>query len=304
MLHRCGIGVRINALFCEPSNFGTSIAPGFFLSLYALMKRDYSLLSRTHAIFIIIAYICTFSSLAYLGIFFTIVLLAINFGLVRYVIIAVPVSIFLFTIAYNNVKEFRVRVDGMQALFIDNILDRNVPQKENYGAKVQRIRRILTRVHGSSFVLYNNFYIAKENFKQNPLFGSGLGSHEFAFEKYNLNYLLGDIYRFNTADANSMFLRILSETGLMGVIFVFLYIFKFYVSKNLLSPEDDQYWVISNALLVLILIQLIRQGNYTFSGFFFYAWLYYFNNIRYKINKEIEPPANETRREEPELINS
>jgi hypothetical protein len=232
------------------------------------------------------AYVCTFSSLAYLGIFITIVLLAINYGLVRYLFIAIPVTIMLFSIAYSNVTEFKARVDGMRALFVDDILNKDVPENEVYAVKVQRIRRILSKVHGSSFVLYNNYYIATENFKNNPLFGSGLGSHEFAFEKYNLNYLLGDIYKFNTADANSMFLRVLSELGLMGVIFVFLFVSKFYVSKNLIYEEDETYWVISNALLVLIIIQLIRQGNYTFTGFFFYAWMYYFNSALYKGYRE------------------
>jgi hypothetical protein len=298
-----GLGMRVNALFCEPSNFGTSIAPGFFIALYSVIKKDYSMLTRKMALVIMFAYICTFSSLAYLGIFITIVFLAINYGLVRYLFIAIPVTIILFSIAYNNVTEFRARVDGMKALFVDDILNKEVPENEAYAVKVQRIRRILSKVHGSSFVLYNNYYIATENFKNNPIFGSGLGSHEFAFEKYNLNYLLGDIYKFNTADANSMFLRVMSELGLMGIVFVFLFIFKFYVSKNLAVEEDETYWVISNALLVLILIQLIRQGNYTFTGFFFYAWMYYYNSALYagyreKLNKEAE-----LKKENPEELN-
>jgi hypothetical protein len=238
-----------------------------------------------------------------MGIFIAIVLLAINYGLVRYLFIAIPVSLLLFSFAYSNVKEFRLRVDGMQALFIDDILDRNVPENETYAARVQRIRRILSKIHGSSFVLYNNYNVATENFKNNPLFGSGLGSHEFAFEKYNLNYLLGDIYKFNTADANSMLLRVISETGLMGVIFVFLFVFKFYISKNLASEEDESYWVISNAILVLIIIQLVRQGNYTFSGFFLYCWMYYYNSALYAgyreklISGEIEPEREDSQME-------
>jgi hypothetical protein len=35
-------------------------------------------------------------------------------------------------------------------------------------------------------------------------------------------------------------------------------------------------WLISNAVLVVILLQLIRQGNYTFGGFMAYMWLYYY----------------------------
>ncbi len=79
-----------------------------------------------------------------------------------------------------------------------------------------------------------------------------------------------------------MFLRTLSDVGLMGVIFILFFVFKFYVSNNLAGEEDNDYWLISNALLVLITIQLLRQGNYTFSGFFLYAWMYYYNFVNYK----------------------
>ena len=55
-----------------------------------------------------------------------------------------------------------------------------------------------------------------------------------------------------------------------------------------MGEEDETYWLISNALLVIILIQLLRQGNYTYSGFMFYAWLYYFTKIKYNEYKQNE----------------
>lgn len=276
-----GLGIRVNSTFSEPSGLGLSLGPACFICIYTLMKGATEFISKPKAILILIVYLLTFSSLAYLGIFLSIILLAVNFGLVRYVLIAVPVTIILFTVAYKQAKEFRVRVDGLTALFVDDILSKNKDKSKNY-----RIRHILEHVHGSSFVLYNSFHVAGENFKNNPLFGSGLGSHEIAFDKYNLNSILGGIYKFNTADANSMLLRITSELGIMGLLFTFFFIFKFYVSKSLNGDEDDHYWLLSNALLVLILIQLFRQGNYTFTGFMFYAWMYYFNRNQYLEYKE------------------
>ena len=124
-------------------------------------------------------------------------------------------------------------------------------------------------------------HVAVQNFKQNPLFGSGLGSHEIAFDKYNLNYMLGGIYEFFAPDANSMFLRILSELGIMGVLFTFMFIFKFFVSKSLGGAEDETYWLISNAILVIIFTQLLRQGNYTYNGFILFACMYYYNKLKY-----------------------
>ena len=295
-------GIRLNSTFTEPSYFGSSIAPAFFIAAYELFFKKEVFLTRTKCIVIIAAYLLTFSSLAYIGIFITILLLALNFGALRYFFFAIPIAFIMFYVGYNNVKDFRVRIDGMKALFLDGVVESELSGKMAKSARMLKVSKVLTRIHGSSFVLYNNTYVAKENFKQNPLFGSGLGSHEIAFQKYNLNYMLGGIYEFNAPDANSMFLRILSELGLMGVVFVFLYIFKFYVSKNLASEEDETYWLISNAILVIILTQLLRQGNYTFNGFIFFGFMYYFNRIKYLEYVE-KKQESESQEKEPVQLN-
>lgn len=293
-------GIRINSTFTEPSYFGSSIAPAFFIAAYELFFKREVFLNRTKCLVIIAAYLLTFSSLAYIGIFITLLLLALNFGALRYFFLAIPVAVIMFSVAYSNVRDFRVRIDGIKALFLEGIVEKELSGKMTSGTRMLRVSRVLTKIHGSSFVLYNNTYVAKENFKQNPLFGSGLGSHEIAFQKYNLNYMLGGIYEFNAPDANSMFLRIMSELGIMGVLFIFLYIFKFYVSKNLSVEEDESYWLISNAILVIILTQLLRQGNYTFNGFIFFGFMYYFNRFNYRdyVEKKRE---EEAKKEEMEL---
>lgn len=303
-VHVGGIfGIRINSTFTEPSYFGSSIAPAFFIAAYELFFKREVFLNRTKCLVIIAAYLLTFSSLAYIGIFITILLLAINFGAIRYFFFAIPVAFIIFTVAYSNVKDFRVRIDGLKALFVEGIVEKELSGKMTSGARILKVSRVLTKIHGSSFVLYNNTHVAIKNFKQNPLFGSGLGSHEIAFQKYNLNYMLGGIYEFNAPDANSMFLRIMSELGIMGVLFIFLYIFKFFVSKNLSSEEDESYWLISNALLVIIITQLLRQGNYTFNGFICFGFMYYYNRFKYNEYIEQKHEEQEAARDELELAN-
>jgi hypothetical protein len=275
-----GLGIRINSFFSEPSSLGIAIAPAFFISLYQLITRTNEFLSLKRCIVIIICYSLSFSSLAFFGIFLTIILITLNFGAIRYFLFAIPLSIFLFFVAYNNANEFKVRIDGVKELFIDNILD-EAKTVETRIARIKRIRNFLSRVHGSSFVFYNNYYVAKQNFIKNPVFGTGLGSHEFAYDKYALNKLIGGIYEFNTGDANSLFLRTISEVGLFGAIFLVLFIFKYYVSHDLGGRENNDYWLISNALLVLIILTYVRQGNYTYNGFFLYCWMYFYNRYNY-----------------------
>jgi len=97
-----------------------------------------------------------------------------------------------------------------------------------------------------------------------------------AFEKYTITKHV-NIYGFalNTQDANSMFLRLISETGLFGTSIFIFFLFYCFVKKR--NEIDDEVWLISGSLFVLIILNLFRQGHFFYSGFPFYFWLYYFN---------------------------
>jgi len=285
-----GLGIRINSIFCEPSYVGASLGPAFFICVYNLVFRKTYFITHLQAYAIGFTYIFSTSSVAYLGVLFILILLLINFGVVRYIAIILPLSFILFFFAYHNVKEFRTRMDGIKTLYIDQVLETEEENDDRGGAlvKLMRKRRLLQTIHGSSFVQYNNYIVAKNNFIHNPFFGTGLGSHQYIFEKYDLSYLLGGEYDNNTSDANSMLLRIISETGLFGLVFMFMFIRNSYVKKDPDHPEADYHWLISNAVLVIILLQLARQGNYTFGGFMAFMWLYYYTKQDYIqfLNKE------------------
>lgn len=298
-----GLGIRVNSIFCEPSYVGSTLGPAFFISFYNIVFNKAYFITKLQGLIIITTYLLSTSSVAYLGIFITLILLLINFGIVRYLVVVVPFILILFYFTYNNVSEFRTRMDGLKALYVDNILEKEAGKDNRGGFMVQYTRKLylLKTVHGSSFVQYNNYIIAKNNFFANPLFGTGLGSHQYIFSKYDMSYLLGGEYDNNVADANSMFLRTVSETGLFGVIFLFLFIRRNYVKRDPDHPEADYHWLISNAVLVIILLQLARQGNYTFGGFMAFMWLYYYTKLDYFkfLEKGEESPIGETQTEEP-----
>lgn len=298
-----GLGIRVNSIFCEPSYVGSTLGPAFFISFYNIVFNKAYFVTKLQGLIIITTYLLSTSSVAYLGIFITLILLLINFGIVRYLVVVVPFILILFYFTYNNVSEFRTRMDGLKALYVDNILEKEANKDSRGGFMVQYTRKLylLKTVHGSSFVQYNNYIITKNNFFANPLFGTGLGSHQYIFSKYDMSYLLGGEYDNNVADANSMFLRTVSETGLFGVIFLFLFIRRNYVKRDPDHPEADYHWLISNAVLVIILLQLARQGNYTFGGFMAFMWLYYYTKLDYFkfLEKAEESHSGETQTEEP-----
>ncbi|MCA0430633.1 MAG: hypothetical protein LCH32_09040 [Bacteroidetes bacterium] len=273
-----GFGLRINSLHAEPSYLGTIHAPAAFICLYKLIKPNLDFIDMRRAIIILICYVLSSSSLAFLGLFLAIILISFNFGAIKYFLATVPLVIFIAIYTYNNSKDFKMRVDGLNKTFVEGLLDEDNSKPMGQTAKREKAIRLIRSIHGSSFVLYNNYYVAMKNLENNYLFGSGLGSHEIAYAKYNLTAKLGGVYKFNAADANSTFLRTLSEAGLVGVLFLLYFMFKFYISKPRLGDDLNQdYWIISNALFIVIFLQYLRQGNYTLGGFFFFCWMYYYN---------------------------
>lgn len=260
-------GIRVNSVFAEPTHLGSVLSAAFFISLYNLFNKPFYL-SKLQSIVIIVVYIMSFSGLGQMGIFLTFLFLAISYGLVRYIIVLIPISIFLFNFLYNNVRDFRERYDGLIDLFTSGEF-------------------VLGKTHGSSFILYNNYVVAMENFSSNFLFGTGIGSHTVAFDKYSLakDFKIWG-FNLNSADANSMLLRLISETGLFGVSIFFYIMFKFYVKRDRNNPS--YHWLISNSVLIMILLNLFRQGHYFLNGFPFFIMLYCFNAINYKAYLEKE----------------
>lgn len=267
-----GIGIRLNSVFSEPAYFAGVVGPAFFVAVNNLFSKKRQFMSRNQGYIIIVAYLLTFSSLGIMSIFVTMVLLLVNYGFFRYALIVTPVLIIGYYQAYNGIEEFRTRVDGTATAF---------------GTEDIEVRDF-NRIHGSSFVLYNNYVIATENFIRNPLFGTGLGSHPIAFDKYSLTNMRGIVkINFNKADANSMGLRLLSETGLYGFGLMIFIIVRNYVSRK--RSKDDTNWLMSNAILVVVLVYLARQGHYFINGFPFFLWLYYY--IRIDNQKPLNEPS-------------
>ncbi|MGZ3864409.1 MAG: O-antigen ligase family protein [Bacteroidia bacterium] len=252
--------IRISSFYLEPSQLGIMLGPAAFVSLHNLFRRKNYHYKIHQSIIILIALYLSRSSTGYLGLFFAVLILGLNFGYLLYVVVFIMIGYFVGLGLYNTVDEFKIRVDSSVALWVNDDF-----AYEN--------------VNSSSFVLYNNAHIAWTNFKEHPFFGSGLGSHPVAYERYSYTKSIVKVkgIEFNKQDANSMFFRLMSETGLSGLIFLFFLIFTCFVGYN--GDDGDNYWIVSGAVLVIILLYLLRQGNYFLNGFPFFVWLYYHNKL-------------------------
>ncbi len=248
---------RIQSWFYEPSFLVYAFMPVVFISLARLFKIT-NIISFKKALFIITIFCLSRSAIGFIGIIISL-LIIINFKysfLKRPKVIIILLS-FVFVIGFFLYKtpDIKFRVDDTVKLFFD----KNVTGKD------------VDRINLSTYAFYSNYKVTIETLKHNPIFGTGIGTYEYNYDKYiekkipESNYR--KYYKINRKDANSMFFRLLVETGLLGTFFLFFLIYKsrikFIYSQNI--PESKLiYWLINNGIFVLILLRLLRQGHYTF----------------------------------------
>lgn len=262
------LGIRINSIFPEPSQLAIVLAPAAYVGLYNLLHKTSFVLNKVKSFAILLAIILSASSTGYIGILLAF-LLASNSIRLRYIIFGLLISVITFNIFYSNVSEFKTRVDAAVALWVYQDFD-------------------IENTNTSSFVLYNNYHITMSSFSRHPIFGTGLGSHEVSYDKYsytNNMVAFKEGFSFNKSDANSMFLRLLSETGLIGVGFFILVLIRGYVGQQK-QFELENYRIVSKGLLVIIILYLLRQGNYFLNGFPLFVIMYYFNKVNYRKDKQ------------------
>jgi len=263
-------GIRINSIIAEPSGLAIVLSPAVYVSIYNFFRKENFILNKWQGVIIILVLILTSSSTGIIGLVLAFLLASDSLN-VRYIAVGAAVAIAGGFLAYNNIDEFRSRFDTSRGLWIDQDFK-------------------IENTNTSSFVLYNNMHIATENLKSHPIFGTGLGSHETAYYKYSLtNTVVLYDFSFNTKDANSMFIRLLSETGLLGAGFILLVLFRSFVHKNR-NKELNEYRIISQAFFVLIFISMLRQGNYMLNGFPLIMLVYYytkkeFNKRRFELSQ-------------------
>ena len=258
-------GLRVNSIISEPSGLAVVMMPAVYVAIYNLFRKENYILNKRQSLLVIFVLLLTSSTTGLIGLVIAFMLASDTLN-IRYVVIGVAISVGGGYAAYYNLDEFRSRVDTSIGLWVENDFD-------------------IANTNTSSFVLYNNMHVATENLKEHPIFGTGLGSHETAYEKYSLtNTVVLYDFNFNTKDGNSMLIRLLSETGLLGVCFFLLILFMSFVHRNQ-NSDLNEYRIVSQGLFILIFVTLLRQGNYMLNGFPLIMLMYYYTKKEYSKRK-------------------
>lgn len=258
--------LRLNSIFFEPSQYATTMAPAFFVALSSITGINTHYLNKYNSMLVILSYILTFSSIAFIVIMVSILIMFSNVRKNGFLSLAFIIIFSFVFVGYSYIPEIGKRFDD--TLWVAT------------GSMEMGTANL------STYAIASNAVVAYQSFIDNILFGSGLGSHPISYDKFVLSSFGGDISQgfgdeyigVNKGDANSLLLRLASETGLFGVIAVLCFVIKYYLRKG----YNSDLQVINNAILTLFIVSLVRQGHYFLNGLFFFVWLYYF---AYRIDK-------------------
>jgi hypothetical protein len=250
-----GGDARLKSFYSEPSFYIYMTLPALGYCLNAYMKnRKYGWETLTF----VLSYFLADSSLGFIGL-----MLVCIFAFARHVrgwqVVAAAVLLCgLVTGLYFVSANFQLRVrDTAMALATQE----------------------LTGTNDSTWALLSNLYVVGRTVATHPVTGVGIGGYRYAYDSYigDLTGLdLSNMPELNRDDANSMFLRVIAELGVPGLLI--LCIFLLVCARVRGSP----YREIRNALLPYLLVRMGRLGNYFTPELYFFTGLYVLNYMEYR----------------------
>lgn len=244
-------GVRLQSIFKEPAHFAIVVIPACY---YYLKQKKY-------LPFLIIfgSLILSQSSLGYIGCGLMFIIPNFNRKRILYLLATVPFIISISYVVYKENELVKLRVDDTLSSF-NSILNGKFKEETNL----------------STYAFLSNLFVTKCNIQEHPL-GSGLGSHFYMHTTiYHKNirppeYIkMQRLDNINAADANSLLLRIVSDLGIIGILFLI------FVLVYLIKPFSSKDFIFAQGIVIYILLKLFRDGHYFPPELYFFIFILYF----------------------------
>lgn len=253
---------RLRSYFLEPGYFATFIIPAVS---FCFLKENYWKQHKRRVLTLVIALLLTFATIGYFVMFFFLIYRYRKTILKYCYILIVPIIIFVLSILNYSTKE-----QGMES----SVKAMAAKTSESINAFSDFEPEYFEVLNLSTYALLTNLWVANE--APCRLTGTGLGTHEINYEmEYQSDFFQ---YGLNKTDAYSLFTRLYSEFGVIGVSLVFYLLFKY---RNTNNP-------INIAILFVLISYFIRGGHYFIYGVVFYVYLFcYTSSIPYKGKENI-----------------
>lgn len=248
---------RLHSILLEPGCVMSFFSPAV---CYVILSKTYFTKNRLKSLVILLAFLLTFSSAS-------IVCLILAFGFryyerlkkyrIFYYFAVILLAYYLLSLNYGS-KTFS---DS------DNVVDRATGKLSESMFAVFSISSgnispyVFEGLNASSYAQLTNYWIAFN--APYRLVGTGIGTHKQNYEtSYKSNYVN---YGLNEDDAYSLFARLLSEFGYIGLCFYIIFVVKYFNKNN----------IFSFCFLNFIICYLIKGGHYTLYCAALFHVLYY-----------------------------
>lgn len=242
---------RLQSIFKEPAHYAIVVVPACYYLLKAKKYLSFAIVFGS--------LILSQSSIGYMGCALMFILPNISLKRIKYIVITIPVLVITFFVVYNNFSFLKLRVD-------DTVETLNAVNNGKFK----------TWTNQSSYALLSNAYIANKNIQDHP-FGSGLGSHYHMHTQVYLKEMRPPPYlvtlkseKINSQDAASLFLRLVSDLGLIGIVLIF------YLMYLCFKSYKSNTYIFAQGVVIYLLLKLFRDGHYFPPELFFFIWIIYY----------------------------
>ncbi|WP_320975256.1 hypothetical protein [Bacteroides sp.] len=240
---------RLRSYFLEPGSFATFIIPAVS---YCFLKKGYWKQYKSRVLILVIALLLTFATIGYFVMCFFILYRYRRIILKYCYFLVVPIIVF-----FLYILNYSAREDGMEGSWKAMM----AKTSESINAFSDFEPEYFEVLNLSTYALLTNLWVANE--APYRLTGTGLGTHEINYEaEYQSDFVF---YGLNQTDAYSLFTRLYSEFGIIGVFLAIYLLFRYRNSKD----------PINIAILLVFISYFIRGGHYFLYGVVFYAYLFY-----------------------------
>lgn len=249
---------RLNGLLTEPAHYAAIMLPSTYLFL---RKKEYLKLA-----IIVITIFLSKSSVGFIGLFLILVipLIKIKYFLKYsvFVIIIILGSAFYLSTKWNN------KINENES----NTVVRRLKQTQE-SFKATYTGKFKKNTNLSTYAFLSNSFITQQIFIHKPI-GTGLGAYKHEYDKYYEKlkppqYLIKlNQSKINRTDANSLFLRMIADFGIFGILMVFYFVLRSY---NIF--RDDKKMIQQSSFFYLF-SKLLREGHYFPPEFYFFLIIF------------------------------
>ena len=282
-----GFFIRAPSFCLEPPMFAFALIFAAFISLHSLITGYYKYLSKTKSLIIITAMLCTYSTIGYVSLFLSIIFIVLyNFKNVKLknLTIILFLTFFIFSLGGNTIVSKIKDVITLQQNDISKYTFDKVSRDEKKRRKIN-IQKDENNVNISSYLLMAHFKRTIDDFCENPIIGKGLGSYTYTKNSIKLKkYVFAkfpDWIPFRLDGSTSLIFKITVEFGFIGIIMLFVILYKYYIFDFKYMNKFNNFIVINNAMLIYIIFILIRMPFYFTNGLWIFVWLYVFSKQQF-----------------------